>query len=78
MTLFCSVPNSEGRPLIYRIHEWIKVLVSSCLPEKGKGDAIFGSLKEDRAGGECGKGICEGENQGGVGSGREPEGHGGE
>ena len=63
MTLFCSVPNSEGHLLIYKIHKWIKVLVPSRLPEKGKGDAIFGSLKEDQAGGECGKGICDEENQ---------------
>ena len=69
MTLFCSVPNSDGHPLIYRIHEWMNVSVSSCLPEKGSGDAIFGSLKEDWAGGVCGSGTCEGENLGGVGSG---------
>ena len=54
----------------------MKVSVSLHLPEKGRGDAIFGSLKEDRTGGECGRGICEGENWGGVGSGQEPEGHG--
>ena len=78
VTLFCSVPNSERRPLIYKIHEWINVSVSSHLPEKGKGDVIFGSLKEDRAGGEWGRGTCDGENWGGVGSGREPEGCGGE
>ena len=51
MTLFCSVPNSEGRPLIYKIQEWINVSVSSRFPEKGKRDVIFGSLNEDRAGG---------------------------
>ena len=56
----------------------MNVSVSLRFPEKGKGDAIFGSLKEDQAGGEYGKGICEGKNRGGVGSGREPEGHGGE
>ena len=78
MTLFCSVPNSEGRPLIYKIQEWIHVSVSSCFPEKGRGDAIFGSLKKDRAGGVWGKGTCDGEKRGGVGSGREPEGRGGE
>ena len=37
--------------------EWINVSVSSRLPEKGKGDAIFGSLKEDRAKGKCGRGM---------------------
>ena len=36
---------------------------------KGEGDAIFGSLKEDWAGGVWGKGICDGEKRGGVGSG---------
>ena len=77
VTLFCSVPNSEGCLLIYKIHKWIKVSVSSCLPEKGKGDTIFGSLKEDWAGGVCGRGTCEGVNQSGVGSGWEPEGQGG-
>ena len=56
----------------------MNVSVSSHLPEKGSGDAIFGSLKEDQAGGVCGNGICEGENRDGVGSGQEPEGHGGE
>ena len=52
--------------------------MSSRLPEKESGGVIFGSLKEDQAGGVCGNGTCEGENRGGVGSGREPEGHGGE
>ena len=51
MTLFCSVPNSEGHLLIYKIQEWINVSVSSCFLEKAKGDTIFGSLNEDRAGG---------------------------
>ena len=76
VTLFCSVPNSNGRPLMYKMHEWMKVLVSSRLPEKGSGDMIFGSLKEDWAGGVCGNGICEGVNQGGVRSGWEPDGRG--
>ena len=57
MTLFCSVPNSEGCPLIYKMHEWINVLVSSCLPEKGSGETIFRSLKEDQAKGEDGSGT---------------------
>ena len=56
----------------------MNVSVSLCLPEKGRGDVIFGSLKEDWAKGECGRGICEGESRGGVDNGREPEGHGGE
>ena len=78
VTLFCSMPNSEGCPLIYKIHKWIKVLVSSRLLEKGRGDTIFGSLKEYQAGGVGGSGMWVGENRGGVGSGREPKGHGGE
>ena len=56
----------------------MNVSVSSHLPEKGRGDTIFRSLNEDRVGGVCGSGICEGVNRGGVGSGREPEGRGGE
>ena len=56
----------------------MNVSVSSHLLEKGSGDAIFRSLKEDQAGGVCGSGTCEGENQGGVGSGWERKGHGGE
>ena len=56
----------------------MNVSVSSRLPEKGKGDVIFGSLNEDQARGVDGNGMCEGENWGGVGSGREPIGHGGE
>ena len=56
----------------------MNVSVSSHLPEKGSGDAIFGSLKEDRVGGVWGKGIWEGEKQGEVGSGWEPDGCGGE
>ena len=54
----------------------MNVSVSSCLPEKGKGDVIFGSLKEDRAKGEDGSGTRDGETHGGVGNGQEPEGHG--
>ena len=46
---------------MYKMHEWMKVSVSSCLPEKGKGDAIFRSLKEDRVEGVWGRGICDGE-----------------
>ena len=56
----------------------MNVLVSSRLPEKGKGDAIFGSLKKDQAGGVWGRGTCDGEKRDGVGSVREPKGHGGE
>ena len=52
--------------------------MSSRLPEKGRGDTIFGSLKKDQAGGVWGKGTCDGEKRGGVGSGREPNGCGGE
>ena len=52
--------------------------MSSCLPEKGSGDAIFGSLKKDWAGGVWGKGTCDGEKRGGVGSGQELNGRGGE
>ena len=63
---------------MYRMHEWINVSVSSRFPEKGRGGAIFGSLNEDRAGGVCGNGICDGEKRGGIGSGREPEESGGE
>ena len=72
------MPNSNGRLLIYKMHEWINVSVSSCFPEKGRGDAIFGSLNEDQAGGVWGKGTCEDEKQGGVGSRWEPDGRGGE
>ena len=63
---------------MYNMQEWINVLVSSHLPEKGRGDTIFGSLKEDWVGGEWGRAICDGVNCGGVGSGREPDGCGGE
>ena len=56
----------------------MNVSVSSRFLEKGRGDAIFGSLKKDRVGGVWGRGICDGEKRGGVGSGREPEGRGGE
>ena len=63
---------------MYKIQEWINISVSSHFPEKGKGEAIFGSLNEDRAGGVCGRGMWDGENWGGVGSDREPDGHGGE
>ena len=56
----------------------MNVSVSSCLLEKGSGDAIFGSLNEDQAGGVCGSRICEGVKRGGVGSGQEPNGQGGE
>ena len=63
---------------MYKMHEWMKVSVSSRLPEKGSGDAIFGSLKKDQAGGVCGRGMWDGESRGGVGSGREPDGRGGE
>ena len=66
MTLFCSVPNSEGHPLIYKIQGWINVSVSSRFPEKGRGDTIFRSLKEDQVGGVWGRGTCDGERQGGV------------
>ena len=52
--------------------------MSSHFPEKGRGDTIFGSLTKDRAGGVWGKGTCDGEKRGGIGSGREPEGRGGE
>ena len=76
MTLFCSVPNSEGHLLMYSIHEWMNISIFSCLPEKGKGDTIFGSLNEDRAGGVCGRGMWDRENHGGVGSGQESEGCG--
>ena len=55
----------------------MNVLASLRFPEKSKGNVIFGSLKEDWAGGECGRGIFEGEKQGGVGSGQESNGHGG-
>ena len=55
VTLFCSVPNSDGRPLIYRIQEWINISVSSRFPEKGRGGTIFRSLKEDQAGGVWGR-----------------------
>ena len=55
----------------------MKVSVSSRFPEKGIGDAIFGSLKE-RAGGVEGRGTRVGETRGGVGSGHEPDGRGGE
>ena len=54
----------------------MNVSVSSRLPKKGRGDAIFGSLKEDRAKGEYGRGMWEGEIRGGVGSDQEPEGCG--
>ena len=47
----------------------MKVSVSSCLPEKERGDMIFESLKEDQVKGECGRGICDGDSPGGVGSG---------
>ena len=30
--------------MIYRMHEWINVSVSSRFPEKGKGDVIFRSI----------------------------------
>ena len=56
----------------------MNVSVSSCFPEKGRGGAIFGSLNDDQVGGVCGNGICDGEKQGGIGSGREPDGRGGE
>ena len=56
----------------------MKVSVSSRFPEKGRGDAIFGSLKKDQAGGVDGSGTRDGETRGGVGNGREPEGRGGE
>ena len=55
----------------------MKVSVSSRFPEKGIGDAISRSLK-DRAGGVDGGGTRVGETHGGIGSGREPDGRGGE
>ena len=54
----------------------MKVSVSSCLPEKGRSDAIFGSLKEDQANGVCERGTCDGDNWSGIGSGLEPKGRG--
>ena len=78
VTLFCSVLNSDGHPLIYKIHKWMKVSVSFRLLEKGRGDVVFRSLNEDQARGVWGKGTCDDEKHGGVGSGREPNGHGGE
>ena len=54
----------------------MNISVSSRLPEKGRGDVIFGSLKKDRAGGVWDRGTCDGEKQGGVGSGQEPDGRG--
>ena len=62
---------------MYRMHEWIKVSMSSHFPEKGIGEAILGFLK-DRAEGVDGRGTQVGETRGGVGSGCEPEGQGGE
>ena len=56
----------------------MNVSVSPHLLEKGREDAIFGSLKEDRAKGDCGGGMCDSDNRDGIGSGREPNGHGGE
>ena len=47
----------------------MNVLVSSRLPEKGRGDVICGSLKKDQAGGVWDRGICDGEKRGGVESG---------
>ena len=55
----------------------MNVSVSLHLLEKDKGDVIFGSLKEDRAKGDWGKWMCEGETHGGIGGRQEPEGHGG-
>ena len=55
----------------------MKVSVSSLFPEKGIGDAILGSLK-DQAKGVEGRGTRVGETRGGIGSGREPDGRGGE
>ena len=69
VTLFCSVLNSEGCPLIYKMQEWMNISISLHLPEKGSGDTIFGSLEEDWVGGVCGSGMCEDENRDGVGSG---------
>ena len=63
---------------MYKMQEWMNVSVSLHLPEKGSGDAIFGSLKEDWAGGVDGMGTQDGETCGRIGNGREPEGHGGE
>ena len=56
----------------------MNVSVSSHFPEKGRGGAIFRSLNDDQTGGVCGNGICDSEKQGGIGSGQEPDGRGGE
>ena len=47
----------------------MNVSVSSHFLEKRRGGAIFGSLNDDRGGGVCGNGICDGEKRGGIGSG---------
>ena len=59
VNLFCSIPNSDGHLLIYRIQEWINILVSLYFPDKRRDDAIFGSLNEDQPGGDWGKEICD-------------------
>ena len=55
----------------------MKVLVSSLFPEKGIGDVILGSLK-DQARGVDGRGTQVDETHGGIGNGCEPKGCGGE
>ena len=77
VTLFCSVPNSKGHLLMYKMQEWMNVSVSSLFPENGIGEAIFRSLK-DWAGGVERRGTRVGETHGRIGSGCEPEGRGGE
>ena len=71
------MPNSDGRPLMYRMQEWINVSMSSLFPENSIGEAIFRSLK-DRARGVEGRGTQVGEAHGGIGNGHEPDGRDGE
>ena len=55
------------------MHEWINVSVSSRFPEKGRGDAIFGSLNEDRAGGVGVEGFVTGKIEVGLEVGESPK-----
>ena len=57
------------------MHECTNVFMSSCFPENGNSDVIFGSLK-DQVKGVDGRGTQDEDTCGG-GSGREPEGQGG-